>query len=30
MRLSVRFYVYLAAILMIGFALDKDIQCALR
>lgn len=30
MRIPVRAFVYLAAILIIGFALDKDVQCALQ
>lgn len=30
MRIPMRAYVYLMAILIIGFALDKDVQCALR
>lgn len=30
MRIPMRMYVYLAAVLVLGFALDKDIQCALQ
>jgi len=30
MRVPVRFYIYLVAVLVLGFALDKDVTCALR